>query len=50
MSDTKKPVKVRLLEEAEAYFLVQNEKVQKKFLLALDKTKARSEGSWFEKK
>ena len=45
----KKPIKVRLLKEAEDYFLAQNEKVQKKFLLAFEKTEAGSKGAWFEK-
>ena len=49
MSNLKKPIKVRLLKEAEDYFLAQNEKVQRKFLLAFDKTEARSKGKWFEK-
>lgn len=49
MSKLNKPIKVRLLKEAEVYFLSQNEKVQKKFLLAFDKTQVRIKGKWFEK-
>ena len=49
MSNLEKPIKVRLLQEAEEYFLAQNEKVQKKFLLVFDKIEAGSKGKWFEK-
>lgn len=49
MSKLKKPIKVRLLKEAETYVLNQNEKIQKKFLLAFDKTQERIRGNWFEK-
>ena len=45
----KKPIKVRLLKEASDYFYEQNEKVQKKFLLAFDKTETGHKGDWFEK-
>ena len=45
----KKPIKVRLLKEAEEYFLSQNEKVQKKLLLAFEKAEAGIKGDWFEK-
>ena len=49
MSNLNKPIKVRLLKETEAYILEQNEKIQKKFLLAFDKTQAGNKGNWFEK-
>jgi len=49
MSKLKKPIKVRLLKEAEEYFLAQNEKIQAKFLLAFDKVEAGHKGVWFEK-
>ena len=45
----KKPIKVRLLKEASDYFYKQNEKVQKKLLLAFDKTESGHKGDWFEK-
>jgi phage-related protein len=45
----KKPIKVRFLKEAETYFLAQNEKVQKKFLLGFEKTETGKKGNWFEK-
>lgn len=44
MSNLKKPIKVRLLKEAEEYFLAQNEKIQAKFLLAFDKVEAGHKG------
>ena len=49
MSDLKKPIKVRLLKEAEEYVLSQNEKIQKKFLLGFDKTQGGIKGRWFVK-
>ena len=49
MSNLKKPIKVRLLKEAEKYVLSQNEKIQKKFLLVFDKTQGGIKGRWFEK-
>lgn len=49
MSKLKKEIKVRLLEEAETYVLSQNQNIQKKFLLAFDKTQERIRGKWFEK-
>lgn len=45
----KKPIKVRFLKEAEMYFLAQNEKIQRKFLVSFEKTEAGSKGNWFEK-
>ena len=45
----KKPIKVRFLKEAEEYFLKQNDKIQKKFLLAFEKTESGRKGDWFEK-
>jgi phage-related protein len=45
----KKPIKVRFLEEAETYFLSQNEKIQQKFLVSFEKTEAGMKGNWFEK-
>lgn len=45
----KKPIRVRFLKEAEIYFLAQNLKIQKKFLLAFEKTEGGSKGDWFEK-
>lgn len=48
MSNLKKPIKVRLMKEAEEYILKQNEKIQKKFLFAFDKTEAGIKGRWFE--
>ncbi len=41
----KKPIKVRFLKEAETYFLAQNEKIQKKFLLSFEKTEIGSKGN-----
>lgn len=49
MSNLKKPIKVRLLKDAENYILEQNEKIQKKFFLAFDKTQAGHKGKWFKK-
>jgi phage-related protein len=49
MSKLKKPIKVRLLKKAETYVLSQNVKVQKKFILAFDKTQAGIKGDWFQK-
>ena len=49
MSNKRKPIKIRLLKEAENYILEQPEKIQKKFFLAFDKTEAGIRGSWFEK-
>lgn len=49
MSNIKKPIEVRLLDEAEDYFLAQNEKVQKKFLMIFEKTEIGLKGDWFEK-
>lgn len=49
MSNLKKSIKVRLLKEAEDYFLDLNKKVQQKFLKAFDKTEAGIKGNWFEK-
>jgi phage-related protein len=45
----KKPIKVRFLKEAESYFLSQNDKIQKKFLLGFEKTEIGKKGNWFEK-
>lgn len=45
----KKPIKVRFLKEAETYFLAQNEKIQKKFLISFEKTETGNKGNWFEK-
>ena len=45
----KKPIKVRLLKDASDYFFAQNEKVQKKLLLAFEKTEIGHKGDWFEK-
>jgi phage-related protein len=45
----KKPVKVRFLKEVEEYFLAQNEKVQKKFLISFEKTETGIKGIWFQK-
>jgi phage-related protein len=49
MPNLNKPIRVRLLQEAEEYILKQNEKIQQKFLLAFDKTQAGYKGTWFEK-
>ncbi|RLD17976.1 MAG: type II toxin-antitoxin system RelE/ParE family toxin [Bacteroidetes bacterium] len=49
MSNLRKPIKVRLLKEAEEYFFAQSEKVQVKFHLAFDKVEAGHKGKWFEK-
>ncbi len=49
MAKLKKPIKVRLLKEAEEYILNQNERIQKRFFLAFDKTQSGYTGSWFEK-
>lgn len=49
MSSFKKPIKVRLLKRAEDYILKCNEKIQKKFLMAFDKTQAGHKGNWFKK-
>ncbi len=49
MPNLKRPIKVRLLKEAEDYVLAQNEKVQRKLLLAFDKIEAGYKGDWFEK-
>ncbi len=45
----KKPIKIRFLKEAESYFLAQNEKIQKKFLVSFEKTESGIKGNWFEK-
>ena len=45
----KKPIKVRFLKEAERYFLAQNEKIQKKFLISFEKIESGNKGNWFEK-
>ena len=45
----RKPIKVRFLKEAETYFLAQNEKIQKKFLVSFEKTEAGNKGTWFAK-
>lgn len=45
----KKPIKVRFLKEAETYFLAQNEKIQRKFLMSFEKTEIGNKGKWFEK-
>ena len=45
----KKPIKVRLLKEAEDYFLSQNEKVQRKLLVVFEKAEAGYKGDWFQK-
>ncbi|MBK8851794.1 MAG: type II toxin-antitoxin system RelE/ParE family toxin [Saprospiraceae bacterium] len=49
MDHLKYRIEVKLLEEAERYFLALNEKVQAKFLKAFDKTEAGLRGPWFEK-
>lgn len=48
MDHLKYRIEVKLLEEAERYFLALNEKVQAKFLKAFDKTEAGLR-AWFEK-
>lgn len=45
----KKPIVVRFLKEAEKYFLAQNEKIQKKFLISFEKTETGIKGNWFKK-
>ena len=45
----KKPIKVRLLKEAEDYFLSQNDKIQRKLLVAFEKAEAGYKGDWFQK-
>ena len=37
------------MKEAETYFLAQNEKIQKKFLVSFEKTESGIKGNWFEK-
>jgi phage-related protein len=49
MTQLKKEIEVRLLEEAEKYFNKLNEKIQEKFLKSFDKTELGLKGAWFEK-
>lgn len=44
-----KPIEIRLLEEAEEYFLGLDEKVQVKFLSLFDRVEMGLRGEWFEK-
>ncbi len=49
MSDLKRPIEVRLLPEAEEYFLSQNDRIQNKFLKIFEKVELGYRGDWFEK-
>jgi phage-related protein len=44
-----KPIKVRLLEEAQIYFEELNDKIQTKFLKSFEKTQNGFKGNWFTK-
>jgi phage-related protein len=49
MSKLKRKIDVRLLKDAEDYFLAQNEKVQKKFLKIFERAELGMRGEWLEK-
>jgi len=49
MPKLKRRIEVRLLKDAEDYFLAQNAKVQEKLLKIFEKTEMGLKGDWFEK-